>query len=85
MPVSTTGSYWRDRARPIIAEVLAATAGQPEPEIKRALREAYPFGPRQYHPYKIWCDEVARQRGRKPKLGSAGQQQAANPNQRRLL
>lgn len=25
--------------------------------IKKVLRGAYPFGVRQYHPYKIWLDE----------------------------
>ena len=27
---------------------------------------------RRYHPYKIWLDEVARQRGKKPRLGTVG-------------
>lgn len=53
---------WRDRARPIIAQVLRETAGNSETEIKKALFEAYPFGPREYHPYKIWLDEIKRQR-----------------------
>lgn len=59
-------SRWREYARPIIARVLAETAGQDEKVIRRALVEAYPFGERAMHPYKIWCDEVRRQRGRKP-------------------
>ena len=54
---------WRDVARPIIAQVLQETAGQEEPQVKKALRDAYPFGQRAMHPYKIWCDEVRRQRG----------------------
>lgn len=56
-------SYWRERARPIVAEVLRATKGKPEKEVRKALRDAYPFGPRSHHPYKIWLDEVHRQRG----------------------
>lgn len=61
-------STWRDKAAPIIAEVLRVTAGKPEADIKKALLEAYPFGPRKYRPYKIWCDEIRRQRGlKKPK------------------
>jgi len=78
-------SYWRGRARPIIAKVIAEHAGRPQPEVRRALREAYPFGPRQHHPYKIWCDEVKRQLGLKPPLGSPRKVQAANPNQRELF
>lgn len=59
---------WRDRIRPIIAQVLKETQGKSEAEIRRALREAFPFGPRQYHPYKTWLDEIQRQRGlKKPK------------------
>ena len=59
---------WRQIAAPIIAEVLKETAGQDERTIRRALRDAYPFGQRAMHPYKAWCDEVQRQHGlKKPK------------------
>lgn len=61
---------WRDSARPLIAAVLVETNGQSEKEIRKALRAAYPWGPREHHPYKIWCDEIKRQRGLKPKLGT---------------
>jgi hypothetical protein len=54
---------WRMRARPIVAQVLHDTKGKPEAEIKKALFDAYPFGMRQYTPYKIWLDEIKRQRG----------------------
>lgn len=57
---------WRDRARPIVKRALEETAGKPEKEIRAALLAAYPFGARQYHPYKIWLDEIRRQRGTKP-------------------
>jgi hypothetical protein len=57
---------WRDSATPIIARVLKETKGQDEKAIKKALFDAYPFGARQYHPYKIWLDEIKRQRGKKP-------------------
>jgi hypothetical protein len=49
---------WRDIARPIIAQVLADNKGKTEQEIRKALKEAYPFGMRKMHPYKIWCDEI---------------------------
>lgn len=58
-------SSWRERAAPIIARVLRETAGQPDGDIKRALRDAYPFGERRYHPYKVWLDEVKNQRGKR--------------------
>lgn len=55
-------SRWRNHAAPIIARVLEETKGKSEKEIRAALRDAYPFGERRYHPYKIWLSEVKRQR-----------------------
>jgi len=49
---------WRAKATPIILDVLERTRGQSEAAISAALYEAYPFGLRQYHPYKIWLDEI---------------------------
>ncbi len=74
---------WREAAQPIVAQVLAATRGAPETEIRKALRKAYPWGPRENHPYKIWCDEIRRQRGMKPKLGT--RVSAVNPTQASLF
>jgi hypothetical protein len=56
---------WREIAKPIISAVLNDLRGEDERTIRKALRDAYPFGPRRYHPYKIWCDEVAVQLGTK--------------------
>lgn len=56
---------WRDYAKPIIAQVLKDTKGQPEKAIRKALKEAYPFGMRKYHPYKIWLSEIQIQRGKR--------------------
>ena len=52
---------WREACSPIIYETLRANEGKTEKEVKAALRAAYPFGARKYHPYKIWCDEVRKQ------------------------
>ncbi|NLE06851.1 MAG: hypothetical protein GX638_18895 [Crenarchaeota archaeon] len=52
---------WRDRARPIIAAVIAANQGEDERTIRLALRYAYPWGERAMHPYKVWCDECNKQ------------------------
>lgn len=54
---------WRERSRPIIAKVIEAHEGKPLPEIRRALRDAYPFGQRKYWVYKAWCAEVRYQLG----------------------
>jgi hypothetical protein len=56
---------WRDYARPIIQKVLKETKGLDEKEIRKALKEAYPFGERNYHPYKVWLDEIKVQRGKR--------------------
>lgn len=58
-------STWREHCATIIAQVLIDTKGQTEKQIKAALREAYPYGQRSLHPYKIWCDEIKVQRGLK--------------------
>jgi len=55
-------SHWRAIAKPIIYRVLKETKDKEEKEIKKALRDAYPFGERKYHPYKIWLDEIKKQR-----------------------
>lgn len=56
---------WRDYAAPIIAKVLKENRGKSEKEIRKALKEAYPFGERKYHPYKIWLDEIKVQTGKR--------------------
>ena len=61
---------WRQLAAPIIAEIIARYPEDCQ-ERRRALRDAYPFGARQYYPYKAWLAEVAHQTGRrKPKAGN---------------
>lgn len=54
-------SYWRKIAAPIISRVIAEHGTDNMRGLRRALREAYPFGPRRFHPYRIWCDEIRRQ------------------------
>jgi hypothetical protein len=54
-------SYWRKIAAPIIAKVIQEVGTEDERALKRALREAYPFGQRSLWPYKVWRHEVRRQ------------------------
>ena len=56
---------WRDKAKPIIAAVIEAHGTGDIIGLRRALRDAYPWGSRENHPYKIWCDEVRVQLGLK--------------------
>ena len=47
---------WSERARQTIAAVHAALpADIAFVDRKKAVRDAYPFGPREYWPYKAWC------------------------------
>ena len=51
-------SQWRVRSRQVIAEVMASMpADATLPQVRKALRDAYPFGGREHHPYKMWCSE----------------------------
>lgn len=74
---------WRDKARPIIAAVLSDLSDEPEKVIRAALRDAYPFGPKRYHPYKVWCDEIKVQMGTKQSRVKA--HYAPDPNQSELF
>lgn len=56
---------WREHCAPIIAKAIADNKGKDQKQIKKALKEAYPYGERARHPYKIWCSEVNRQMGKK--------------------
>lgn len=73
---------WRDIARPIIHQALQETLGQEETAIRKALQDAYPFGQRAMHPYKIWLDEIKVQR-KKRTFGRRRDQQ--NPQQKSLF
>lgn len=55
-------SRWRNRAAPIIAEVIEQY-GDNLNRLRLKLRDAYPFGARRGHPYRIWCSEVKKQLG----------------------
>lgn len=54
-------SHWRTHAEKVIRDVLKANPDATLKELRTLLREAYPFGPRAMHPYKIWCSEVRAQ------------------------
>ncbi len=78
---------WRDVCAPIIHAVLHSGITD-EKELRKALRDAYPFGQRKYHPYKIWCSEVAIQRKKKPPLGTFGPKKREmfhNPDQQDMF
>ena len=45
---------------PIEEQVKALIASGNLKGARRLVRDAYPFGERAMHPYKIWCDQVAK-------------------------
>ena len=73
---------WRDIARPLIANTLKDNEGKTEKEIRKALKDAYPFGERAMHPYKIWLDEIKVQMGKR-KFGVKNK--TINPDQKKLF
>lgn len=66
--VTPNDGHWRKVAAPIIAQAIAqyAKPDVPHPknrELRKALRDAYPFKYRRNWPYKVWCNEVKIQLG----------------------
>ncbi len=56
-----TNSHWRDRALQVIATTMKGIPADADGKaVRKALRDAYPFGKRSGHPYKMWCEEQAR-------------------------
>lgn len=51
---------WEAESMQIIRNVLKDNEHSTESELKRALKDAYPFGERKHWPYKIWCGCVKR-------------------------
>ena len=69
---------WRDHARPIIAAVIAKVGTDDRKTLRSALRAAYPYGARRWHPYRIWCHEVRVQLG-EVKMATVERQKAKRP------
>jgi hypothetical protein len=54
-------SPWRLAARSAIQRAIAQLPENCDRvQIKKAIDAAYPFGAREYHPYKIWLSERAK-------------------------
>jgi len=51
------GMSWRDEAKAVLR---ALDLRKDDPEARRKVFDAYPFGAREYTPYKVWCEEVRR-------------------------
>lgn len=53
-------STWREKARAHIRRVQEENPDAGGEQLRRILRENYPFGERRWHPYKVWLEEVRR-------------------------
>lgn len=73
----------RSIASEIIRGVIADVGRDDPRALRRALRDAYPWGERQHHPYRIWCDEVRRQLERRTQR--PGTAPAVSPGQLKLM
>jgi hypothetical protein len=51
---------WRKHSQEIIAKVVAEVGTEDRAALKAALKAAYPYGQREYYPYKVWCEEVRK-------------------------
>ena len=53
-----TTSPWRLHARNVIQAAISNCQSSDPKAIRKAIRDAYPYGLRANHPYQIWCSEV---------------------------
>ena len=56
---------WREKYRPKIKAIIKSVGTHDKKRLKQALFSAWEDGPRDYHPYKIWLDEIRQQLGLK--------------------
>lgn len=48
---------WRDSANEVLAQLFVVGRAPPT---KQQLFDAYPFGERNYTPYKVWLEQIKR-------------------------
>jgi hypothetical protein len=62
--VGAVACSWRDRARKVIEPIyiVCRALDMPVDVYNKRVSDAYPFGQREMHPYKIWLDECKRWR-----------------------
>ena len=75
---------WRDYAKPIINRVIREVGTDDKKKLRKALRDAYPFGERRYYPYKVWLDGIKIQLGEK-KRGPGRWPRKDDPRQKKMF
>ncbi len=54
---------WRERAAPIVANIVRDNGFSDPKALRAALSKSYPFGTRTGYPYRVWLTEIRRQIG----------------------
>lgn len=80
-----TNSHWRQTANEVIVKIIQDNDSVPEKELRKKISDAYPFGQRAMHPYKIWCDAVAECLWQLRRIGSRPKRQTEDHNQTTLF
>jgi hypothetical protein len=75
---------WRDRMRPIIAQVLRETNGV-EKAARKKLRTVRPFKLRRGWAYKVWLNEIRLQLAAYPSSNLDRPTRRFNPDKRQLM
>lgn len=52
---------WREEAAPIIERIIREVGRDNPKMLRKAFRDAYPFGEKKRFPYKAWLAEIKRQ------------------------
>ncbi len=61
---------WRSYSNQVINQVIKDNPDADEKTLRKKISEAYPFGERAMHPYKIWLDAVKKALASKRELSS---------------
>ncbi len=61
--MSKAAPTYREVSAPIVREVVRRVGLADRKALRKALRDAYPFGAREYWPYKAWLIEIKAQTG----------------------
>ena len=52
---------WRSHCSPIIKKVIDEVGKEDMKKLRKALRDAYPYGEKENWPYKVWLSEIQQQ------------------------
>ncbi len=57
--MSNTTTTWRTTARAVLNRIVQQAADQQwtRQQFDTAVFDRYPFGVREFHPYRVWCEE----------------------------